>query len=134
MSMDGWKEHAEKYSYQRMEERPHISLYLLFTLLSPFCSIQNETCVLTTSFCGCNCVFVVAVLPAQGGTGPRHLESFSENFECGRRGMCAQIKERNVKEKQSKERGWRVRQIDTDIDRERAGMESVAGEVEVEGR
>lgn len=48
--------------------------------------------------------------------------------------MCAQIKERNVKEKQSKERGWRVRQIDTDIDRERAGMESVAGEVEVEGR
>lgn len=117
-----------------MEERPYISLYLLFTLLSPFCSIQNETCVLTTSFCGCNCVFVVAVLPAQGGTGPRHLESFSENFECGRRGMCAQIKERNVKEKQSKERGWRVRQIDTDIDRERAGMESVAGEVEVEGR
>lgn len=59
------------------------------------------------------CVFVVAVLPVQGGTGPRHLESFSENFKCGRRGMCAQIKERKVKEKYSKERGWRVREIDT---------------------
>lgn len=67
--------------------------------------------------CGCSCayvcVFVVAVLPVQGGTGPRHLESFSENFKCGRRGMCAQIKERKVKEKYSKERGWRVREIDT---------------------
>lgn len=124
-----------------MEERDHqfLSLCLLFTLLSPFCSTQNDTCVcLRTSFCGCNCVYmcvyVVAVLPAQGGTGPRHLESFSENFECGRRGMCAQIKERKVKEKQSKERGWRVQEIDTDIDRERAGRESVAGEEEVEGR
>lgn len=48
--------------------------------------------------------------------------------------MCTQIKERKVKEKQSKERGWRVLEIDTDIDRERAGRESVAGEGEVEGR
>ncbi len=48
--------------------------------------------------------------------------------------MCAQIKERKVKEKYSKERGWRVREIDTDIDRERPGRESVAGEEEVVGR
>ena len=72
------------------------------------------------------CVCVVAVLPAQGGTGPRHLESFSENFECGRRGMCAQIKEKEkVKEKYSKARGWRVREIDTDIDGERLGKGKV---------
>lgn len=68
-------------------------------------------------------LFLVAVLRAQGCTGPKHLESFSENFECGRSGMCAQIKERKVKEKQSKERGWRVREIDTDKDRERAGWD-----------
>lgn len=48
--------------------------------------------------------------------------------------MCAQIKERKVKEKYSKERGWRAQEIDTDIDRERAGRESVAGEEEVVGR
>ena len=65
-----------------------------------------------TAICVCVCAYLVAVLPARGGTGPRHLESFSENFECGRRGMCAQIKERKVNKKQSKERGWRVQEID----------------------
>jgi len=77
-------------------------------------------------------VYLVAVLPAQGGMGPRHLESFSENFECGRRGMCAQIKERKVKEKQSKERGWRVREI-MQIYTERGQAGSASGEDEVEG-
>lgn len=32
--------------------------------------------------------------------------------------MCAQIKERKVKEKQSKERGWRVQEIDRYSQRE----------------
>lgn len=81
--------------------------------------------------CGCSCayvcVFVVAVLPVQGGTGPRHLESFSENFKCGRRGMCAQIKERKVKEKYSKERGWRVREIDTHRYRQREARDGECG-------
>lgn len=111
---------------------PFLSLCLLLSLLSPFFRTQNNICVcLCTSFRGCNCayvcVFVVAVLPAQGGTGPRHLESFSENFKCGRRGMCAQIKERKVKEKYSKERGWRVREIDTHRYRQREARDGECG-------
>ena len=40
--------------------------------------------------------------------------------------MCAQIKEKEkVKEKYSKARGWRVREIDTDIDGERLGKGKV---------
>lgn len=58
----------------------------------------------------CECVCVCGGCAACSGRhGARHLESFSENFKCGRRGMCAQIKERKVKEKYSRERGWRVR-------------------------
>lgn len=54
--------------------------------------------------------------------------------------MCAQIKERKVKEKYSKERGWRVRDRHTQIHGGREGergqreRESVAGEEEVVGR
>lgn len=65
----------------------------------------------------------VCVSAARRGTGPRHLESFSENVECGRKGMCTQIKRKKVKEKQSGERGWRAREIDTDRQREQGQEE-----------